>query len=188
MRHWGGLTPQVTPDIEDDVLRGWQRYHIGKGWRDIAYHYAVGDSGRMYRLRGENPGGATTGTAPNGYRWNSTGVSIVWIGGQRDEDGPSMDAIASLVLYLDSRALPVLGHVETGKATACPGKDLLQFVEDYNNGEYNMAEEGKKTSNPAFQAAWDKAIKTGFFTKYTNPDDGVTAEKLAVFLDRDKHL
>lgn len=42
----------------------------------------------------------------------------------------------------------------------------------------------QETSNPAFQPAFDKALEVGMFTKYTSVDDVVTAEKLAVFLDR----
>ena len=47
--------------------------------------------------------------------------------------------------------------------------------------EPNVLEE---TSNPAFQPAWDKAIEVGMFTEWTLPSDVVTAEKLAVFLNR----
>lgn len=39
-------------------------------------------------------------------------------------------------------------------------------------------------SNPAFQPAWDKAIEANIFSQWTKPSDVVTAEKLAVFLDR----
>ena len=40
------------------------------------------------------------------------------------------------------------------------------------------------TSNPAFQPSFDAALEVGLFSEYTNVDDEVTAEKLAVFLDR----
>jgi len=40
------------------------------------------------------------------------------------------------------------------------------------------------TSNPAFQPAFDKALEVGMFSEYTNVQDEVTAEKLAVFLER----
>lgn len=40
------------------------------------------------------------------------------------------------------------------------------------------------TSNPAFQDAYDKAVAAGVFSEHTDPSDPVTAEKLAVFLDR----
>lgn len=40
------------------------------------------------------------------------------------------------------------------------------------------------TTNPAFQPSFDKAVEVGMFTQYTDVEDVVTAEKLAVFLDR----
>lgn len=48
--------------------------------------------------------------------------------------------------------------------------------------EVDMA--NQETSNPAFQPAFDKALEAGMFSPYTNVDDIVTAEKLAVFLNR----
>ncbi|KKL18404.1 hypothetical protein LCGC14_2475840, partial [marine sediment metagenome] len=61
--HWGGAPgPPITKAGERRLLRGWQRFHIeSRGWRDIAYNYAVGNSGTLYRLRGWNPSGATSG-------------------------------------------------------------------------------------------------------------------------------
>ncbi len=52
------------------------------------------------------------------------------------------------------------------------------------NGPFDGSDMNKQTSNPAFQNAWDKAIDQGVFSEWTEPDDVVTAEKLAVFLDR----
>jgi hypothetical protein len=134
--HWGGLTSERdTLDKEKATLRGWQNYHLGKGWQDIAYNYAIGESGNIYRLRGENHGGHTSGIDPaTGLSWSTVGVGIVWIGGQRDEDGPSAAARQTMASYIAERNLPVLGHVQTGKATACPGPDWLKFIEDFNNG------------------------------------------------------
>ena len=65
--HWGGgpNTAGYTPysvDAEMAVLRSWERYHVyGKGWQGIAYNYAIGQTGSIYRLRGENRSGATSG-------------------------------------------------------------------------------------------------------------------------------
>jgi len=138
--HWGGLTRERdTFELATATLRGWQAYHIGKGWQDIAYNYAIDELGNMYRLRGENHAGHTSGTAPNGQKWNSVGVGIVWIGGKGDEDGPSLAALATLDRYTKERDLPVLGHVETGKATACPGPDLLDYIHNGLEEEIDMS-------------------------------------------------
>ena len=127
--HWGGSTRErSTFEQATSTLRSWQRYHRSKGWQDIGYNYAIDELGNMYRLRGENHSGATSGTAPNGRKWNDIAINIVWIGGQKDEDGPSRAALETLEQYIAERGLPVLGHVETGKSTACPGHFLLDFI------------------------------------------------------------
>ena len=51
-----------------------------------------------------------------------------------------------------------------------------------NEYEDNMA--NQVTSNPGFQPAFDQALEVGMYSEYTNVDDIVTTEKLAVFLDR----
>ena len=130
--HWGGLTSERdTFEKATATLRGWQAYHLRKDppWQDIAYNYAIDELGNMYRLRGENHGGHTSGTDPvTGKSWSTVGVGIVWIGGQSDEDGPSPAARATMDRYTRERGLPVLGHQETGKATACPGQDWLDWI------------------------------------------------------------
>ena len=62
------------------------------------------------------------------------------------------------------------GTVEEGKA------ELINRWEE--------PEVTEEVSNPLFQASWDKAHKEGMYTEWTKPSDVVTAEKLAVFLDR----
>ena len=181
--HWGGTTSQVTD--EPLRLRIWQRYHINsRGWRDIAYNYAVGDSGTIYRCRGMNPGGHTSGVndkTPEGDSYNDASIGVVWIGGANDTDGPSPAAYAAMARIVNGYV--VKGHrtvkQENGSSTACPGTDWLDWIA--KGGWEDM---GKTTSNPAFQESWDKAIARGVYTEYTNPDDTVTAEKLAVFLNR----
>ncbi len=156
--HWGGWTEEVSEELEDDQLRGWQRYHLGKGWQDIAYNYGIGESGKLYRLRGENHGGHTSGTDENGESWSSVGIGVVWIGGKSDANGPSKEALQSMADFITERNLPVLGHVQTGKATACPGQFWLDFVEDYNNGEYNVGDAPNlQECLPHQTAAWQKA-------------------------------
>jgi hypothetical protein len=128
--HWGGLTRERTTDeLEFATLRGWQGFHLSKGWQDIAYNYAVTEEGTICRLRGENHGGHTSGKDPvTGKSWSTVGVGVVWVGGQADTDGPSPAALEAMGRLVRDRGLPVLGHVETGKATACPGIDWLDWI------------------------------------------------------------
>ena len=138
--HWGGLTSERSTDaLAFDTLRGWQRYHLSKGWQDIAYNYAVTEQGSICRLRGENHGGHTSGTDPvTGKSWSTVGVGIVWVGGQADADGPSGAAVDAMRRCVDAAGLPVIGHQDV-KATACPGPDWLSWAHGYQpDGEEPM--------------------------------------------------
>lgn len=143
--HWGGSTSQIVGTAEEEArLRSWQRYHIqSRGWRDIAYNYAVGDSGTIYRCRGLNPGGHTStrdDIDPNGVPYNVSSIGVVWIGGANANGGtPSAAAFASIAKIIDSTGLPVKGHrtikVEGGSWTACPGDEILRWIDNYVPGE-----------------------------------------------------
>jgi hypothetical protein len=187
--HWGGGTSQIPADSEDDRLRIWQRYHMdSRGYRDIAYNYAFGDSGLLYRCRGLNPGGhvkCSTDRDPEGRSYCLSSLGIVWVGGSNDPDGPSEAAYDALARFINSLpGVTVKGHrtikQENQSNTACPGNDLLFWIA--NKGWENMA--NQETSNPAFQPAFDKALASGMFTEYTDVADVTTAEKFAVYLDR----
>ncbi len=171
--HWGGWTQEIVEDLEDDQLRKWQRDHLGRGWQDIAYNYGVGESGKFYRLRGENHGGHTSGTDPvTGGSWSTVGVGVLWIGGKADWDGPSEIALQTMADFITERGLPVLGHVQTGKATACPGPWWLEFVNDYNNGEYTVGDTPNlEECLPHQRAAWEKAYNfdNSLINKDTHP-------------------
>lgn len=134
--HWGGLTNggAGSEAVESRILRGWQGYHIdSKGWSDIAYGYAVGQTGLRYRLRGWNRQGATSGDIDDdGIPENAEAVSFVWIGGTKTAGGPSPAALRSLGrLILDVFAeygeVPVTVHSDH-KATSCPGDDIRSWV------------------------------------------------------------
>jgi len=127
--HWGGHTDPGHPSqsfesqvaYEMSILRGWQRYHIdGKRWTDIAYSYAVGNSGMRYRLRGENRAGATSGDYDgDGIPENAEARALVWIGGLGFT--PSDAAYGAMGTMIDP-TLRVTVHFDH-KATQCPGQD-----------------------------------------------------------------
>lgn len=125
--HWGGSTvpPNTTFGI-NRLFRGWQRYHRGKGWQDIAYGAGVGNDGLTRRLRGWNHQGATSG-------FNSVAWACVWGGGSGGPISPAAyEAMASIV----QNALDVIGLVPVTvishrdvRATTCPGNEWWDWVQ-----------------------------------------------------------
>ena len=136
--HWGGgpnpggnLPANVL--AEESVLRAWQRYHMGtKGWEDIAYNYAIGQSGLIYRLRGENRAGATSGDLePDGIPENHEARAVVFILGEGQE--PTAAAYTAFQKMWITDPLRVTVHSDH-KSTACPGDDVRAWVAE---GGYN---------------------------------------------------
>lgn len=135
--HYGGLEVRGHNDgveREKAVLRAWERYHKhSKGWLGIAYNYAIGNSGTIYRLRGENRSGATSGDYEHdGIPENHEARAVVFIlgGGQK----PSQEALdAFQELYYTLGPMPVIGHKDVKGGTACPGAWLTAYIrrEDY---------------------------------------------------------
>ena len=129
--HWGGgyNRAAVVPynqDTEMGVLRGWEAYHLRKGWRGIAYNYAIGMTGNLYRLRGENRSAATSGDSePDGIPENQEARAVVFIMGLGQQPSPAALRTFSAFWRQDGR--PVIVHSDV-KATACPGPDLREWV------------------------------------------------------------
>lgn len=65
---------------ETAVLRAWEWFHLSNGWLGIAYNYAIGQSGTLYRLRGEQRSGAKSGDADwDGKPENHEAWAVVFI-------------------------------------------------------------------------------------------------------------
>ncbi len=142
--HWGGATiPPTTRFGERRILQGWQRYHLSRGWQDLAYGAGVGNSGDAYRIRGWNHSGAQSGDYEgDGIPENSEAFAIVWIGGA---GGPISDAAYETMgrLVREAQAsidldVPVtIGHRDVkGKdaqgrwSTSCPGDEWWTWVHE----------------------------------------------------------
>jgi len=131
--HWGGGGPYRLDSVEQEMalLRGWERYHIdSRGYRGIAYNYAVGQSGTAYRLRGENQSGATAGDIDDDdIRENVEGVAVVFMVGPGQS--VSVKALETFQKMWEERPMPVFGHRDRGDPyTECPGDELLQWIQD----------------------------------------------------------
>jgi hypothetical protein len=132
--HWGGGPNHggvvgAGVAAEKSVLRSWQRYHIDtKGWYDIAYNYAVGNTGSIYRLRGENRAGATSGDYENdGIPENHEARAVVWIGGLGQVATPEAIDSMSRIRVAGGHEVTI-GHRDVKGVTTCPGEFWLEWA------------------------------------------------------------
>lgn len=140
--HWGGNPVRAAAAAGDVAaekaqLRSWESYHVNTlGWRGLAYDYAIGNSGTLYRIRGRARSGATSGdrdrdAVPN----NLEGDAVVFIVGQGQTVSPA--ALATFAAFEATHPHPdgVYGHREArGTSTSCPGPQLLAVARDVRAG------------------------------------------------------
>lgn len=116
-------------EAEKKVLQLWEYYHVkSRGWRGIAYNYAIGQSGTLYRLRGENRAGATSGDFEgDGIPENVEARAVVFILG--GDQQPTEAALRTFAYFWAEDQKPVIVHSDV-KATACPGDFLRRWVHE----------------------------------------------------------
>lgn len=140
----GSVTGVYADQVKDEkaVLRGWESWHIdGRKWRGIAYCFAIGQSGSVYRLRGWNQNGAHYGNDDVDYDnipENKEALPVVFIlGGEQEPTPEAYAAFERLRAWLNAvlgLSLKAWGHREIaasgGHSTACPGELLMGYVRD----------------------------------------------------------
>jgi hypothetical protein len=133
--HWGGnasLGATVPLSVEKamQALRIYEQSHLSRGWRAIGYNYAVDQLGNSYRLRGENPSGATSGDyEPDGIRENAEGRAILWIGGKGQTPTPAAKVAARKLIEQDPKLL--ISHSDVKGNTECPGDDWRRYTASF---------------------------------------------------------
>lgn len=105
-------------------MRSIQRYHLGKGWSDIGYHFVVDQNGAVFEGRGWDVQGAHA----SGH--NSDTIGVAFLGdGDRVTDA-ALHSIANLYAaacdYYGTD-LVLQGHRDVG-STHCPGSRLYAWV------------------------------------------------------------
>lgn len=111
-------------------IRGYQRYHLDQGRPDVAYHYLIDQTGRVYEGRPVLAAGDTfTEYEPSGH-------FLPCLDGNFDVATPSAASIDALVLVLawasqtygiDARTLS--GHRDLA-STTCPGDNLYAMRDE----------------------------------------------------------
>ncbi len=134
-----GRQPYST-EAEMAQLRAWEKYHLSKGWRGLAYGYAVGQSGTAYRVRGWNNYGAHLGDKDgDGISNNQEIIPIILImSGATNRHTPSpemMNTVWRLRGYLEETegsGLWLYGHQEVQtQRTTCPGPNNMIWVREH---------------------------------------------------------
>lgn len=144
--HWlGSAAPAQAArgdlDAEAALLRSVERFHVNvKGWRGIAYDWAIGNSGVLYRLRGHGVSGGTSGDVDrDGLSNNVEGDAVCVLIGEGQE--PSSLALHTLarVVWALAPAEGVWPHCDArGIATDCPGPTLTRWARAYHDQEEDM--------------------------------------------------
>ena len=116
----------ISKAAECSRLRGWRNYHVrGRGWADLGYNFAIGQSGRIYEGRGLRVGAHATGH-------NSTTVGVLFIVGDNEElTQEARDSFKALRAYLRKKGVGagVWGHQQmSGASTRCPGPYIMSDI------------------------------------------------------------
>ena len=132
-------------------LRGWRSYHVNTlGWREnIGYSYGIGQSGRIYSLRGDRIGGHT-------YGHNSTTLGVLFIVGDNEPlTAAAKGAFRALRATLRTRGAssgvwgPPRGSL-SGNSNRCPGPYIMGSI---NDGAHSRAcrslQAARRSAGPA---------------------------------------
>lgn len=106
-----------------------QKFHLGKGWPDLAYHFLVDSLGNVYEGR------PITAVGDTATSYDPTGHFLIAAEGNFDEQGIPVAQLAAMAELLAWAAVTynvdpseVRGHKDWTSATSCPGSALYPAV------------------------------------------------------------
>ncbi|XP_067015636.2 peptidoglycan-recognition protein SB1 [Anabrus simplex] len=112
-------------------MRSMQRYHQGKGWYDIGYHFCIGGDNKVYEGRGWDIVGA------HSPKYNFMSIGICFIGDYRAvlPSETMLDLSKSLIeCGVDRGSIKsdykLLGHRQV-RPTECPGDALYNLIQTW---------------------------------------------------------
>jgi len=163
-----------------------QEFHqVTRGWRDIAYHFLIDDSGRVYQGTPEEYLGTHTGNANTG----NLGVSLL---GNFSVDTPPdlmvescTDLLAALVydysMYPDS----ILGHRDHVASTVCPGDGVYPLLEEMRTEVRRRIGFGAPYLSRPFPAAFAKDVDptTQIWFHLMDDEEGVDLATLSIWVE-----
>ena len=188
--HYGGnasfgATVPGDPVAEMRALRVYEQSHLSRGWRAIAYNYAVGNSGLVYRLRGENPSGATSGDYEgDGVPENAEARAVLWIGGLGQE--PTVEAYVAMAQLINCEPMLVIAHSDV-KATGCPGDYWREFIDNFvvdigEAGDLMPEQQWNQMIDALFVGRPDEFVGDPNYWKELDPDSAEWNDFFAAFV------
>lgn len=117
-------------------LRGYRNGHLNQGYVDIAYNWAVDQSGRIWELRGRRQCGANGGSATN-----QPGQAILCLVSNTETPSRDLiDGVRECIKYIrewQPTAGLLYGHRQSWEAeTQCPGEKLMGLL---NSGAFGLS-------------------------------------------------
>lgn len=136
--HWGGTRQHIgSHDRCLRIWRAWQRYHMNKGWVDIAYNFGFCNHGFVFAGRGAGVRSAAQGTSDGNYRFEAA----VWIGGSGDGN-PTQLALNALDWIIHQRRMAGVGTEVRGHTyftgTSCAGRFLNSHTTSLHNKDIKL--------------------------------------------------
>ena len=117
-------------DNHEKIWSGFKRFHISKGWGDIAYHFGVFPDGKILD-------GRPLSRDPAGIAFHNRGGIALCLIGNFDVEQPTVEALTAIVELIrrllssyDLDTNSIVFHREFTKKKNCPGKliDKAEFI------------------------------------------------------------
>jgi hypothetical protein len=120
--------PSSSPDDVARRLEAIRNGHIGRGWADIGYHYAIDPSGRIWQGRPLTLQGAHVGDQ------NENNLGVVMLGNfeRQAPTRQSLESLDRLIAWEMRRYRISMGEIRTHREmspTACPGRNLQREMD-----------------------------------------------------------
>jgi hypothetical protein len=108
-------------------LRAYRLSHLGRGWADIGYNYAIDQAGRVWFLTGDTIG------AHSNDAGNPTSIGVLFVVGNTEKPTPAaiaaFRALRAAKLAKYPKATKVQGHQQVpGNQTSCPGAPIMALI------------------------------------------------------------
>jgi N-acetylmuramoyl-L-alanine amidase len=173
-------------------VESFRRAHKAKGWRDVGYHYIIGNGtqskdGEIEKGRAENDNGAHC--PDQGMNFKSLGICLV---GNLQEQKPTEKQMHSLEILcrelMKEYGIPytrIKGHGEI-MPTNCPGKNfnMASFRNKLKSGAVTKKDYEGHWAQEVIKKAMASGIMNGYPDGNWKPDEPVTRAELAVVLQR----